>query len=316
MKPALVVSFDFELGWGVLDDPVWRELEAQGLYSNLRSVLADLFRFLATRQIPTTWATVSSMLVDDRANLELDHLPEPYRSETAVFFDEAAWYTRCANDLMESWHRSLGDFSEIASHTSTHLYASAGSVTGSMYRRDVEISLELLDVVSTRRVESLVFTRDQTDFLPDVLELRPLNVRVPPIGGGGYGGSSTAGRLFRGAARFLRRVPSSKFELVSGGGSTQSGSLYFNWTGSRISPVKALQVRALASRMLEQLAKGTESFHVWLHPFNLAETSAHLQRFKRFMTRAADLRDAGQIEILTMREFAMRNHHPARLSRA
>ena len=180
-------------------------------------------------------------------------------------------------------------------------------MTGSIYRRDVEISLELLDGVSQNRVESLVFTRDQTDFLSEVLELRPLNVRVPPIGGAGYGGSSTAGRLVRGASRFLRSVPCSRSELVSGGGSTQSGSLYFNWTGSRFSAVKALQVRALASRMLDQLTRGAECFHVWLHPFNLAETSAHLPRFKRFMARAADLRDAGQIEILTMRDFARRN---------
>ena len=129
-KPALVVSFDFELGWGILDEPVWRELEAQGLYSRLRSILADLFGFLATRRLPTTWATVSSMLVDDRADLELDHLPEPYKSYAAVFFDEAAWHTRCANDLMESWHQSLGEFSEIASHTSTHIYASAGRGDG------------------------------------------------------------------------------------------------------------------------------------------------------------------------------------------
>lgn len=306
MKPALVVSFDFELGWGVLDDPVWKDLEAKGLYTRLRSVLADLFGFLESRQIPTTWATVSSMLVDDRAELELDHLPEPYRSSAAAFFDEAAWPTRCANDLMESWHRSLDGFSEIASHTATHLYASAGAVTGSAYRRDVEISLERLDAVSPRPVESLVFTRDETDFLSQVLELRPLNVRVPPTGGGGYGGSSTAGRLVRGAARFLRSVPASEFELVAGGGSAQSGSLYFNWTGSRFSPIKSFQVRALASRMLDQLTKGTAGLHVWLHPFNLAETTEHLPRFKRFMARAADLRDAGQIDILTMREFATR----------
>ena len=306
MKPALVVSFDFELGWGVLDDPVWRELEAGGLYSRLRTVLADLFEFLASREISTTWATVSSMLIDDRHELDLEHLPEPYRSQAATFFEEASWSTRCASDLLSSWVRLVGDFSEIASHTATHLYATAGGVTGRMYRRDVEISLEALDRVTSTPVESLVFTRDETKFTPEVLGLRPLNVRVPPIGRGGYGGSSVASRLARGATRFLRNVPECRLEQVTGGGTSQSGSFYFNWTGSRFSAIKSVQVRALASRMLNQLASGTESFHVWLHPFNLAETSAHLPRFKRFLSRAADLRDAGQIEIITMREIARR----------
>ena len=48
---ALIVSLDFELGWGVLDHPAWRQRESDGLYRRMREVLARVHEFQRSQLI-------------------------------------------------------------------------------------------------------------------------------------------------------------------------------------------------------------------------------------------------------------------------
>ncbi|MCP4772061.1 MAG: hypothetical protein GY879_11705 [Planctomycetes bacterium] len=305
MTAKLVISFDFELGWGVLDDPLWRRREQDGLYQRMRPVLADLFRFLNERELATTWATVSSMTFEDTNDVPVDHLPESYRQHVQEFCRSAAWETRCGTDLLDSWQQQLAPFSELCSHTATHLYAGYEGVTSEQYVKDVELSIERLEQQYGAPIESLIFTRDQDDFRAEVSEKRVMNLRIGPQS---YGKASMGklARMMRGATRFWQAIPASVIRNGEHGECLQSGSLYFNWSGGDFEYLKRQQVRTQASRMLRQMQADGGTYHVWLHPFNLAETPQHQRAFRHFLESAVRLRDAGGLEILTMRDRSRR----------
>ena len=305
---ALIVSLDFELGWGVLDHPAWRQRESDGLYRRMREVLARVHEFLIERECPTTWAAVGSMFVESPDQIPVQHLPESYADSVRAFLRDAEPQTRDARDLMERWDRLQG-FTELASHTSTHLYAGFSGVTGAHYRADVAQSIEQLEQYFGTRVRSLVFTRDQADFLHDVLAIQPLHVRLGPST---YRASrpGRVHRILRGVRRFVEAVPESRVEALPDGASSQSGSMYFNWIGGDFARVKQVQVGQQAKRVLRGLAGGSGAYHLWLHPFNLAESPALCDRFLEFLDQAVRLRDAGRTKILTMADFAGSRMNP------
>jgi len=301
LTSKLVISFDFELGWGVLETPTWRKREQAGLYRQMRPVLAEVFDFLKQHEIPTTWAAVSSMTLEAESDLPLDHLPSLYRDAVVSFFREAAPETRCGLDLLEAWQQQLAPFSELCSHTATHLFACFEGVRAEQYVEDVSASLERIEALFGEPVESLVFTRDQDNFRKEVSAMRPLNLRIGPQT---YGKATMTQftRMKRGAARFWQAVPESSVERGSQGECLHSGSLYFNWSGGEFEGIKRLQVRTQVARMLRQMQSREATYHVWLHPFNLAESPHHWRLFRQFLESAVRLRDAGGLAILTMRD--------------
>jgi len=305
LSAKLVISFDFELGWGVLDSPLWRRRELDGLYQRMRPVMAGLFDYLHERELPTTWATVSSMTLEDPADVPVDHLPASYRQAVEEFCRDAAWQTRCGNDLIEAWQEKIGGFSELCSHTATHLYAGYEGVMAEQYVQDVALSIERLEAHTGCEIDSLIFTRDQDDFRAEVSALRAMNLRIGPQS---YGKASMGklARVLRGASRFWQAIPESRVTDGADGECLQSGSLYFNWSGGDFEFVKRQQVRAQASRMLRQMERTGGIYHVWLHPFNLAESPQHDLAWRNFLDGAVRLRDKGSLEILTMRDCGRR----------
>jgi hypothetical protein len=268
MTAKLVISFDFELGWGVLDGPLWRQREADGLYRRMRPVLAELFAFLHEHELPTTWATVSSMTLEEEDQLPLDHLPADYREAVLAFFRAAE-----PAQLVE----------------------------------DVSLSLTRLEEFSGRPVESLIFARDQAECLEEVAARHPLNFRVGPTT---YGrpGSGRLSRIWRGARRYLDPLPEGEVAAGPHGSCIQRGSFYFNWSGGDFEALKRRQVQIQASRLVRQMNGGGGTYHVWLHPFNLAESNRHWPAFRGFLEACLRLRDREALAILTMKERGEATH--------
>ena len=44
MNSSVVITLDFELGWGSILNEKWREREMQGVYSRLRRVVPELLK--------------------------------------------------------------------------------------------------------------------------------------------------------------------------------------------------------------------------------------------------------------------------------
>ncbi len=300
MTAKLVISFDFELGWGVLDSPVWRIRQDDGVYTRLRPVLSDLIALLESSQLPTTWAMVSSLVTERERDLDLDHLSKPYRDSVVKFFRESSPETRCAVDLIEKWSR-ISSFSEVCSHTSTHVYPEYPSVTSDQYVADVKQSLLILEKTFSTPVKSLIFPRDDILFRHEITaKIRPLNFRLNPSF---YNSHNKLGRVFDGAMRFVRDLPASVITSGACGEVYQSGSMYFNWSGGDFEQIKKKLVDIQSKRLIGQLERTDNVYHVWIHPFNLAESVEHYLSFSLFLKKVVDLRDMGVLDVVTMADI-------------
>ncbi len=299
MVAKVVISLDFELGWGVLEDPLWKERQNNGLYKRLRPVLADLFTYLESTELSTTWASVSSMSIERYADLSIDHLPNDYKDATALFFKEAEWETRCANDLFDSWAK-ISDFSELASHTSTHIYADHSSVKSEHYVADIKDSIDTLERYFSHPISSLIFPRDQADFRTEIAQQHPLNFRLNPAFFKNK--KNKLQRIVAGGAKFWDNIPSSQVFLGNHGEIYQSGSMYLNWSGGDFERLKKILVLIQIERLIKQLPHTNNIFHIWLHPFNLAESTKHYEVFISFLKALVDLRDKGIIDVVTMKD--------------
>lgn len=262
-------------------------------------MLKDLFDLLQERHIPSTWAMVSSMLHEYESELELSHLPPSYRQHVLEFFHNAKWETRCAIDLMEQWQH-IEKFTEICSHGSTHLYADYPGVTAAEYTADVSQSLTHLQSQFSCQINSLILPRDQARFRHEVAELRPLNIRLNPSF---FYSPGVYGRMARGAARAFTSPSQSMVILGASGEVYQTGSLYFNWSGGKYETIKKQLVRLQQQRLLKQTKSDSSLYHIWLHPFNLAESEDHYRYFTRFLMAAVEQRDKGLLDIVTMTDI-------------
>lgn len=298
VHPKIVVSFDFELGWGVLDSSLWKRREADSIYSNLRQVFDRLVAELRYTEISTTWAVVGSLLTESEAELDLEHLPVSYRDKVISFYRQSSQKTRCGLDLVDKLQK-LDGISEIASHTQTHIYAEYPGVTCSQYVDDVTKSITTLEEFFGKQVKSLVFPRDQARYNNDVAIKHPLNFRLNPNYGQKNGHIY---RMLKGAARLYSNAPKSRVIMGANGEYYQTGSLYFNWSGGKYEIIKKTLTKIQASRMVSSLREG-DIYHVWLHPFNLAESNEHLNTFMEFIRELAELRDKGMVEVVTMDEL-------------
>lgn len=301
MSSSLTVSFDFELGWGVLESDLWKVREDLQVYARTKGSILRVISKLRDLQLPTTWATVSSLFVETESDLQVEHLPEKYRSDCLRFYRDSAFDTRCALDIVDSLNE-LFTFSELASHTATHIYALHPEIDSAAYIEDVRVSKCALQRVFDRPVKSLVFPRDQTQFSCGVSKDLGMAYRVGP-----YEGQPARSRFIRvrdGGMSFVRGVPESKVFVDEFGNCSQSGSLYFNALGGSYESVKKKLLKVQCARLLRQLERGEGSFHVWLHPFNLGESSNQLQDFCDFVEAVARLRDRGLVDVVTMSDRA------------
>ncbi len=60
MTSELVISFDFELGWGVLESERWQKREAAGVYTAMRPLFPELLNLFEGLDLTTTWAVVGA----------------------------------------------------------------------------------------------------------------------------------------------------------------------------------------------------------------------------------------------------------------
>jgi len=299
MSRKIVISFDFELGWGVLDSELWRIRENSDLYENLRPVFGQLMHVLNETEIQTTWAIVSSLLVESESELDIEHLPSSYKNDVVSFYRNSKASTRCGLDLVDSLQLNM-PLIEIASHTSTHIYAKQKDVKACQYVSDVKKSISTLEYYFNQKIETLIFPRDQSDFNNEIASYRPLNFRLNPR----YGlNMSTIFRVASGVSRVYSSPPSSRVILGSYGELYQTGSLYFNWLGGKYEYFKKILVKMQASRVLS-ITNKSSICHIWLHPFNLAESKEHFDLFVTFLHSLSRLRDKGVVEVVTMKDIS------------
>ena len=276
---ALVLSLDFELGWG-FGDRLAGSPELAEAVRGAREVVPRLLRLFRSREVHATWAVVGALAVTDPH--ERRRLRPRYGTDELYF----------APELVEEIAATPGQ--EVASHTFAHLCCGDGGVTADAFRADLRAARAALSARGVRP-RSIVFPRNQRDpTLDGVLQEEGIRAyRGNPRSWMWRTPDTAAGRHpARRAGRWLNDVvpvdrhPAYGWDEVAGssGLSDVRASFYLRpWTPVR----RRLERRQLArlTRALEAAAREGEILHLWWHPHNFGR---HPEPNLRLLTRLLD----------------------------
>lgn len=306
MSGAFVLSLDTEVAWGTF---TWGGTKYYR--SHFDSYRENVSRFIALMDsyaIPSTWAFVGHLMLD---SCDGDHPEAP--APTFPWYgrpwydidpgtnakDDPWWY---APDVLEQV-RTMRTPQEIGTHTFSHVFLNDPAVTPEMARAQIEASVNVAKARSLT-IESLVFPRDGVAHLDQYAALGITN----------YRGAEQIG--YNALARPLRRAAGLCDHLAGGTPpvypwhelETQHGLLNIPGSTFALAYDRYHRFVSTAARIakfrrgLEAAEKQDAIFHLAFHPFHLGSSDQMFVLFDRYFRLAAEARDAGRIEILTMRD--------------
>ncbi len=315
MAGTLLVSLDFELFWGMLD-----QCRLEDYQENVLGGRAAIPRLLALFQkygIHATWATVGFLFAENRQELE-GCFPECKPSYDRKNLSPYGWFQTIGEDEADApcfYGSSLVKLvsqtphQEIGSHTFSHYYCREAGQTQAQFAADMEAAkkiaanhgYELKSVILPRNqcepsytkvFRDLGFTAyrdEENDWIHEKIKFRPLlrllrlaDVYLPLTGQGGY-------------------LP-------------QKEDGVWNLMGSRMykpifRPLRFLEqqkIRRIKTQMLHAAKHGL-TFHLWWHPHNIGvNTDAHLAQLEEIFSYYLQLQKTYGMESLTMQELAGR----------
>jgi peptidoglycan/xylan/chitin deacetylase (PgdA/CDA1 family) len=315
---AFVVSFDFELHWGVRD-----HMPVDGPYrQNLlgaRCVIPKLLKLFERYEIAATWATVGFLFASSRNELDRFRpavLPQydeaalnPYAEPTGSGEQEDSLHY--AGSLIDQIARCRGQ--EIATHTFSHYYCLEPGQTLEAFKADLRSAVE---IARARGIElhSIVFPRNQVN--------PTYAAALVEAGITCYRGSES-GWMYR-AIRQSQRVPALRVARLADSYVGFPGRQIINWAevqeidglcnvrGSRflrpyrpkLGALETLRLRRITAEM-KMAAESHGIYHLWLHPHNLGvNIEANLEFFERILQEFADCRKRFGMRSLSMQSVA------------
>lgn len=301
-RGTVVVSVDAELGWGYHDhqsSPSWLDRARDGWMKLL--ALCD------TYEIPTTWAFVGHLLLEDCDGRHPDHplSPEWFARERGKWADRPD--LRFGPDLVNAVQDADADH-ELACHSFSHVVFEDPSVSQTTAETELETCLRLANE-RDMSLSSFVFPRNAVGHR-DVLADHGFTC---------YRGKSPARRSDSPLKRQLSKVvggitrpsvpPLVDATVDEHGLVDVPASLYlFSFEGLAHRLVETTRgdfvVRAVR-RGLTAVAGTDRILHLWLHPNNL-RTKADVERLQRVFESIREKRMSGAIRVETMGEVAER----------
>ena len=307
MAGQLIVSLDFELFWGMLDQCPLESYRDHVLGG--RAAIPQLLALFEKYNIHATWATVGFQFAESYEALR-KFFPEeglrptydkpgldPYAWFSKIGPDEAAAPCFYAGSLLEKIASAPGQ--EIGTHTFSHFYCREAGQTVAQFAADMasaqaiarERGLEVTSVVLPRNqceaeytsvLRQLGFTayRDEENdwihkkihFRPLLRALRLLDVYLPLTGFGGYTPRDEGG---------IRNL---------------TGSRMYKPIFPPLMALEGLKLHRIKAQM-RHAAKNNLTFHLWWHPHNIGvRTQAHLAQLEEIFRYYDSLRrDYGMV---------------------
>ena len=291
MAGQLLVSLDFELFWGMLDQCPLEDYQDHVLGG--RKAIPQLLQLFEQYGIHATWATVGFQFAENYGELA-PYFPEEtlrpaYEKEN---LDPYAWFEKIGEDettapcfyagsLLKQIAATPGQ--EIGTHTFSHFYCREKGQTVAQFAADMEAAKAVarakgFNVTSVvlprnqcepeytavlRRLGFTAYRDEENDWIHEKIHFRPLlrglrllDVYLPLTGRGGY-------------------VPKNEEGI-------------WNLTGSRmykpifpaLKMLEGLKLHRIKAQMRHAAKKGL-TFHLWWHPHNIGvETEAHLRQLE------------------------------------
>lgn len=291
----LIVSFDFEIGWGSIENGMWRSRERAGVYSGLRKSLKTFIATLNSLEIAASWATVGAMISEPGPD-DFAHLPNDARTKTCEFFADAGAETRDGRDLFDLVAMANTP-QDIGSHTYSHLRFSYPGFDADARLADMTKARAALARADIHNPQSFVYPLNHAQSRTELAQTGFSMVRTAPL-------SPPRTRLGKLWSAAMDRPPAAAIANAPDGTTLLSGSLFFNWGTGRSAPLRRALITRQTDRGLRHAARTGTALHLWLHPFNLAETPGLLDGLTATLTNAARLRDRGELQIATMADLA------------
>lgn len=302
---VFVVSLDTELAWGCFDVGGLESLRPA--YENTRAVIDSILDLFDQYRIPATWALVAHLL--DDCNGE--------HTQSSPAFDWVDWFSAvpCRTGVDRRLWYAPDVYDAITDATVDHdigLHGYSHMILGAEGCSRADAATELATAIDTfRRVgqnpDSFVFPRNQIGYVDLLAQhgietYRGLDQRwyeTAPIPDG-------LAKPFRFLDEATVSTPSTGTPRERSGIVEIPGSQVFRpyHGGWQYTPEHSQRQRALKG--LERAATTGDVFHLWFHPFNLAqERTRLLAELESVLQYASQLREQGQLEVLTMAEVAV-----------
>ena len=291
----IVISFDFELGWGDVNSGDWYRKQSLGVYSNAQLRLPKVVDFLDDRQVFTTWGVVSAMIEKSTLALDYDHVPRHFGKKLREFLSSAEGDSIDGSKIFESLMASPNI--EIGSHSHTHMvYSESDQIDQALY--DFKLSRDTIENVSGKRPTTFIFPENRVTSISDFFDIDSgLTFRL----------SSLLGRTKLKKMQSLASlkefgVNESKIFTI-GTNSVQTDSLLFNAFG-KFHPLRKQLLQYRAAALLKSCRKRNNGvFHLWLHPCDLVEDPFISDFFLTFIDELCLLRDDNLLEFKTMEQM-------------
>lgn len=287
-KAEFILSLDFELGWGSIENGLWKPRETKGVYEKLRSVLPVFLRELDALEIPVTWAFVGAML-DDPEQRTFDHLPQDIKNKTLSFVKQAKSNTTDARDLFDMILDSRTKHA-LGSHTYSHVRFDYPGLDEEFIRNEME-QFERISKNYGVTTDSLVFPQNIEGFHEQLRQLSYQSVRTPP------NKLPSKNKMLHLISSAITPPPLSIIHKMDNGLSKHSGSMFFNSGAKRMHRLPFILKQALSG--LNHAIKRDGIIHIWIHPFNLAESPLLLSSLLSVLKQVSKKRDEGLIQVST-----------------
>ena len=315
MAGKLLVSLDFELFWGMLDQCTLEDYRDNVLGG--RAAIPRLLELFQKYGIHATWATVGFLFAENYQELKT-FFPRMLPTYAQENLSPYGWFETIGQDektapcfygasLVKLVSEAPGQ--EIASHTFSHYYCRDQGQTIQQFAADMAAAKKIA-AAHGYNVTSVILPRNQCE--PEYTQV------FRELGFTAYRDEENdwihEKIHFRPLLRILRLMDV-YFPLTGQGGylPKKEGGIW-NLMGSRMYkpifiPLRFLE-RAKLRRIKAQMrhaAKHDLTFHLWWHPHNIGiMTDEHLQQLEEIFAYYQELKDTYGMESLNMRQAALR----------
>jgi peptidoglycan/xylan/chitin deacetylase (PgdA/CDA1 family) len=311
---TFVLSLDTELIWGSFDHMPDGEFARR--YPDIRGTIERILALLDRYEIPTTWAVVGHLLLDEcqrgpdgRAHPDMPRPAHRWyagdwygRDPCSTLDRDPLWYGR---DVVEGI-RAARTAHELGCHGFSHALFGDPGCPVDVADAELAACVALANQLGIS-LTSFAFPRNREGH----------HARLVAHGFDAYRGADPTwyrdvpkliGRAAHLADNLLALEPpvTQPFERLPGLWNIPGSMLLLHRVGVRRLVTVEARI-AKARRGLRAAADTGRVFHLWTHPFNLAhDRPAMLRALDGILAEAARLRDAGRLEVRTMR--ALRSH--------
>jgi peptidoglycan/xylan/chitin deacetylase (PgdA/CDA1 family) len=294
-----ILSFDCEGKWGMADDPAMATNNPIG-YNSLVKAYAGIFEILERYEVPATFALVGlfaggyeeyiesrNKLLESKPHKNWLQIPE--RSFSAGITD--GWFYP---ELVERI-RSKG-MHEIASHSYSHLPMHNEGVTDKSFATELEL-VKQWKVANSIELSTFIYPRNQIQFKDALNDFEYLGYRQCDIQNTAY---ATRLKILQDECNIQKK---SDMHSVFANPIAIPPGTFLNWRhGPRRAIPKSITMRRWANVLKHTVSTGGVA-HLWMHPHNLITAKGQVEFFEDAISRVAEFRNSGLIEVRTQSDY-------------